>query len=226
MEELSGQAFAFYRERVVENPDILVYFEEGTPVGELEHARIGSRPARRSAARGLTDLRAIPWVFGWMQSRHVLPAFFGVGHALERFIGEDGQRERLLQTMTVRFPFFSDLVSNIEIGMAKADLTIARNYAALVSDEGVRERVFGMIVEEFNRTRRMILRLTGRQELLDGNPMLRRSIRLRNPYVDPMSLIQVALLSRKQEAAEDNEDLNYALAATINGIAAGLRNTG
>jgi phosphoenolpyruvate carboxylase len=226
MEELSQHAFAFYRERVMENPDILTYFEEATPVQELEHARIGSRPARRSAARGLSDLRAIPWVFGWMQSRHVLPAFFGVGHALERFIGEDADRERLLQTMTRKFPFFSDLVGNIEIGMAKADLTIARHYAALVSDEGVRERVFGMIVEEFNRTRRMILRLTGRRELLDGNPMLRRSIRLRNPYVDPMSLIQVALLARKQEAYEDNEDLNYALAATINGIAAGLRNTG
>ncbi|HEX8136977.1 MAG TPA: phosphoenolpyruvate carboxylase [Pyrinomonadaceae bacterium] len=226
MEELSAQAFAFYRERVVENPDILVYFEEGTPVAELEHARIGSRPARRSSARGLADLRAIPWVFGWMQSRHVLPAFFGVGYALERFVGEDADRERLLQEMTASFPFFSDMVSNIEIGMAKADLTIARHYAALVSDAGVRERVFSMIVEEFNRTRRMILRLTGRRELLDGNPMLRRSIRLRNPYVDPMSLIQVALLARKQEDGQDNEDLNYALAATINGIAAGLRNTG
>ena len=226
MEELSEHAFTFYRERIAESPDVLTYFEEATPVKELEHARIGSRPARRSEARGLTDLRAIPWVFGWMQSRHVLPAWFGVGYALERFIGEDAERERMLQTMTRQFPFFSDLVGNIEIGMAKADLTIARHYAALVADEGVRERVFRMIVEEFNRTRRRLLRLTGQPELLGNNPVLARSIRLRNPYVDPMSLIQVALLNRKQEAAEDNEDLNYALAATINGIAAGLRNTG
>ncbi|HEX8144410.1 MAG TPA: phosphoenolpyruvate carboxylase [Pyrinomonadaceae bacterium] len=226
LEELSQHAFTFYRERIVENPEVLTYFEEATPVRELEHARIGSRPARRSAAQGLTDLRAIPWVFGWMQSRHVLPAWFGVGYALERFIGEDPERERLLQTMTKQFPFFSDLVGNIEIGMAKADLTIARHYAALVTDEGVRERVFRMIVEEFERTRLRLLRLTGQPDLLGGNPVLARSIRLRNPYVDPMSLIQVALLSRKQETAEENEDLNYALAATINGIAAGLRNTG
>jgi phosphoenolpyruvate carboxylase len=226
MDEMSQTAFAFYRERIVENPDILTYFEEATPVQELEHARIGSRPARRSQAQGLTDLRAIPWVFGWMQSRHVLPAWFGVGYALESFIGVDEQRVPLLQTMAERFPFFSDLIGNIEIGMAKGDLMIAERYAALVSDAGVRARIFQMIVEEFERTRRMILRLTGQPELLSGNPVLARSIRLRNPYVDPMSLIQVELFRRKQATAEEIEDLNYALATTINGIAAGLRNTG
>ena len=225
MEEMSEQAFAFYRERIVENPDVLTYFEEATPVRELEHARIGSRPARRAEARGLRDLRAIPWVFGWMQSRHVLPGWFGVGYALEQFAGTDAERERLLQTMIRTFPFFSDLIGNVEIGMAKADLTIAHRYAALVTDVGVRERVFGMLAEEFERTRRMILRLTEQKELLSGNPILARSIRLRNPYVDPLSLIQFALLRRKQ-AGEESEDLNYALAATINGISAGLRNTG
>src|SRR5256886_526039 len=225
MEEMSENAFAFYREHIVENPDVLTYFEEATPVQELEHARIGSRPARRSETRSLQDLRAIPWVFGWMQSRHVLPGWFGVGYALEQFAGTDPERERLLQTMVKRFAFFSDLIGNVEIGMAKADLTIAHRYAALVKDEGLRERVFGMIVEEFERTRRMILRVTGQKELLSGNPVLARSIRLRNPYVDPLSLIQFALLRRKQ-AGEESEDLNYALAATINGIAAGLRNTG
>ncbi|MGI9066442.1 MAG: phosphoenolpyruvate carboxylase [Pyrinomonadaceae bacterium] len=225
MEEMSENAFAFYREHIVENPDVLTYFEEATPVEELEHARIGSRPARRSETRGLRDLRAIPWVFGWMQSRHVLPGWFGVGYALEKFAGTDPGRERLLQMMTKKFAFFSDMIGNVEIGMAKADLRIAHRYAALVADEGVRERVFGMIVEEFERTRRMILRVTKQKELLAGNPVLARSIRLRNPYVDPLSLIQVALLQRKQ-ASEESEDLNYALAATINGIAAGLRNTG
>lgn len=225
MEEMSESAFAFYREHIVNNPDVLTYFEEATPVEELEHARIGSRPARRSKTRGLADLRAIPWVFGWMQSRHVLPGWFGVGYALEQFAVGDAERERLLQTMAKKFAFFSDLIGNVEIGMAKADLTIAHRYAALVNDKGVRERVFGMMVEEFERTRRMILRLTGQKELLSGNPVLARSIRLRNPYVDPLSLIQFALLRRKQ-AGEESEDLNYALAATINGIAAGLRNTG
>jgi phosphoenolpyruvate carboxylase len=225
IEEMSDQAFAFYREHIVDNPDVLTYFEEATPVRELEHARIGSRPARRSETRGLRDLRAIPWVFGWMQSRHVLPGWFGVGYALEQFIGTDTEREQLLQTMANEFPFFADFLGNVEIGMAKADLTIAHRYAALVTDEGVRERVFGMIVEEFERTRRTILRVTRQKELLSSNPVLARSIRLRNPYVDPLSLIQCALLQRKQDG-EESEDLNYALAATINGIAAGLRNTG
>jgi phosphoenolpyruvate carboxylase len=225
MEEMSHEAFVFYRERIAENPEVLTYFEEATPVEELEHARIGSRPARRSPARGLKDLRAIPWVFGWMQSRHVLPGWFGVGYALERFVGTDGERELLLKGMIERFPFFSDLIGNVEIGMAKADLAIARRYASLVNDEELRERVFGMIVEEFERTHRIILRLTGQKELLSGNPVLARSIRLRNPYVDPLSLIQYSLLRRKR-AGEVSEDLNYALAATINGIAAGLRNTG
>jgi phosphoenolpyruvate carboxylase len=225
LEEMSQSAFVFYRECIAEDSEVLTYFEEATPVQELEHARIGSRPARRSEAIGLGDLRAIPWVFGWMQSRHVLPGWFGVGHALERFVGTKTERLRLLQTMTTRFAFFSDLIGNVEIGMAKADLTIARRYAALVKDEDIRERVFGMIEEEFDRTRRMILKLTGQPELLSGNPVLARSIRLRNPYVDPLSLIQCALLRRKR-SGEDSEDLNYALAATINGIAAGLRNTG
>ena len=225
VEEMSESAFNFYRERIADSADVLTYFEEATPVQELEHARLGSRPARRGEARGLSDLRAIPWVFGWMQSRHVLPGWFGVGYALERFIGGDAEKERLVRTMTEKFAFFSDLIANVEIGMAKADLTIARHYADLVQDSGIRERVFNLIKEEFARTRRMILRLTGQKELLSRNPVLARSIRLRNPYVDPMSIIQVALLRRKRHG-EESEELNYALAATINGIAAGLRNTG
>jgi phosphoenolpyruvate carboxylase len=225
LEEMSESAFTFYRERIAENSDVLTYFEEATPVEELEHARLGSRPARRSEARGLSDLRAIPWVFGWMQSRHVLPGWFGIGHALEGFVKASVEREQLLKRMLREFAFFSDLIGNVEIGMAKADLMIARRYAALCGDDGLRERVFQMIGEEFERTRRMILRLTEQQKLLDTNQVLARSIRLRNPYVDPMSLIQVMLLNRKKDG-EENESLNYALAATINGIAAGLRNTG
>jgi phosphoenolpyruvate carboxylase len=224
METMSAAAFAFYRRHVADDPEVLAYFQQATPVGELEHARIGSRPARRGETRGLDDLRAIPWVFGWMQSRHVLPAWFGVGHALERFAeGEGG--EALLREMMEEFPLFQDLVRNVGMGMAKADLSIARRYAELVEDEGVRERVFGRVVEEFGRTRRMVLRVTGQEHLLDENPVLARSIRLRNPYVDPLSLVQVNLLRRKR-AGEESEELNYAIAATINGISAGLRNTG
>jgi phosphoenolpyruvate carboxylase len=129
--------------------------------------------------------------------------------------------------MVQEFPLFDDLIHNVEMGLAKADLSIARLYAGLVADEALRERVFGMIVDEFERTRRGVLRLTGQTRLLERNPVLARSIRLRNPYVDPLSLIQVALLRRKREnKGPEDVNLNYALAATINGIAAGLRNSG
>ncbi|MBA3438574.1 MAG: phosphoenolpyruvate carboxylase, partial [Pyrinomonadaceae bacterium] len=225
MDAMSTDAFAFYRENIWENPDILPYFEEATPVSELEHAKIGSRPTRRSQRRGLDDLRAIPWVFGWMQSRHVVPGWFGVGHAIERFINQNARGEELLQTMLSRFAIFSDLIRNVEVALAKADFSIARRYAELVRDQNLRERVFAMIEDEFERTRRMVLSVTNQSRLLENNVVLARSIRLRNPYVDPMSLVQVDLLRRKR-SGEESEDLNYALAATINGISAGLRNTG
>jgi phosphoenolpyruvate carboxylase len=220
LEQMSHDAFEFYREKIAENEAVLTYFEEATPVKELEHMRIGSRPTRRGAQRGLNDLRAIPWVFGWMQSRHVVPAWFGVGFALKRF-----SDAKLLEKLMDQFPFFSEMIANVELGLAKADLSIARSYAGLVSDATLREQVFSMLFEEFERTKGMVLRLTGQTTLLENNPVLARSIRLRNPYVDPLSLIQVELLRRKR-SGEDNENLNYALAATINGIAAGLRNTG
>jgi len=226
METLSADAFDFYRARIVENTDIVSYFDEATPVLEFQLAKIGSRPARRSEkTNGLADLRAIPWVFGWMQSRHVLPGWFGVGHALERFIEASASHERLLQTMMKEFPLFNDLIGNVEVGLAKADFSIARRYAGLVSDEALRERVFTMIVEEFERTKRTVLLVSGQTRLLEKNVVLARSIRLRNPYVDPLSLIQVDLLRRKR-AGEESAELDYALAATINGISAGLRNTG
>lgn len=225
LEEMSQSAFEFYREQIAENEDVLAYFEEATPVAELEHARIGSRPARRSGRRGLDELRAIPWVFGWMQSRHVLPAWFGVGHALETFNQKEKSNRDLVVGLWRRFPLFRELIDNVELGLAKADLSIARLYAGLVSDSELRERVLHVLEEEFDRTRRVVLKLTGQKTLLENNPVLARSIRLRNPYVDPLSLIQVELLRRKR-AGEESADLNYALGATINGIAAGLRNTG
>lgn len=224
MEQMSGDAYSFYRAHVAENPDVMLYFEQATPVKELEHARIGSRPPRRSQAPELANLRAIPWVFGWMQSRHVLPAWFGVGYALERF-AKQAAGEKLLREMLRHFPLFEDLLLNVELGMAKADFSIAKLYAELVGDEALRKRVFRILDKEFQRTRRMLLEVTGQAHLLERNPMLVRSIRLRNPYIDPMSLIQVELLRRKR-SGPDSEDLNYALAATINGIAAGLWNTG
>jgi phosphoenolpyruvate carboxylase len=226
MEEMSECAYQFYRHNIAENADVMEYFEQATPVNQLEFARIGSRPARRSQkSRRLEDLRAIPWGFGWMQSRHALPAWFGIGHALENFMSQKASHVQLLKGMMVEFDLFSDLIRNVELAMAKADLTIARLYASLVPDMALRDRVWKMVTEEFERTRQVILSITGQKELLENNPVLLRSIRLRNPYVDPMSLVQVDLLRRKR-AGEDTEALNYALGATINGIAAGLHNTG
>jgi phosphoenolpyruvate carboxylase len=220
MDTMSELAFGYYLKCIRTNPDVLPYFEQATPMKEFDLAKIGSRPARRSDIPTLDTLRAIPWVFGWMQSRHGLPGWFGVGFALEQF-----SNWSLLQDMFRSFPVFEDLIRNVELGMAKCDLVIARLYAELVSDAGLRDRMFASISEEFQRTREAILRITKQRELLEDNPVLSRSIRLRNPYVDPMSLIQVDLLRRKRDG-EDSADLNNALAATINGISAGLRNTG
>jgi phosphoenolpyruvate carboxylase len=220
MDQLSHNSHTCYVQHVRDNPDTIPYFETATPALEFDIAKIGSRPAKRRPTRKLEDLRAIPWVFGWMQSRHGLPGWFGVGHALDRFPDQG-----MLRAMLARFPLFADLVRNVEMGLAKCDLSIARLYANLVDDAALRERMFGLITEEFERTRNAILRITDQTELLETNPVLRRSIQLRNPYVDPMSLIQVELLRRKR-AGEDTPELNDALAATIHGISAGLRNTG
>ncbi|HEY1994966.1 MAG TPA: phosphoenolpyruvate carboxylase [Edaphobacter sp.] len=230
LDRLSTTSYAFYRKHIVDNPDTFTYFEQATPVAELEHARLGSRPAKRSGKKSMADLRAIPWVFGWMQSRQLVPAYFGVGHALDEFIQSTPDGLQQLQTMAREFPLFLDIIRNVEMALAKADFGIARLYASLVEDEALRNRVFTTLETEFNLTHRMILEITKQKSLLETNPVLNRSIRLRNPYVDPMSLIQVELIRRKRAAAANGEpdspELNRAISATINGISAGLRNTG
>ena len=231
LDQLSATSYAFYRQHIVDNPDTFTYFEQSTPVAELEHARLGSRPAKRSGRKSMADLRAIPWVFGWMQSRQLVPAFFGVGHALNAFIQSTPDGLAQLQTMARDFPLFLDIIRNVEMALAKADFGIARLYASLVEDEALRDRVFTTLEAEFDLTTRMVLAITKQKALLQTNPVLERSIRLRNPYVDPMSLIQVELIRRKRALppgadSEEVEELNRAISATINGISAGLRNTG
>jgi phosphoenolpyruvate carboxylase len=223
-DQMSATAFEFYRWNIIDDPEVLHYFEVGTPVSELEHAKIGSRPSRRGGRISFESLRAIPWVFGWTQSRQLIPAWFGVGHAIEEYAKQPGGMERL-RAMMAEFPLFIDLIRNVEMALAKADLGIAALYASLVQDAGLRERVFGKVKAEFERTLKAVLAVTGQRELLEKNQVLARSIRLRNPYVDPMSLIQVDLLRRKR-AGEDTPEVNRAIAGTINGISAGLRNTG
>jgi phosphoenolpyruvate carboxylase len=239
LDRLAVTSYAFYREHIIDNPETLLYFEQATPVAELEHARIGSRPAKRSDAsatgkpeqRSIEDLRAIPWVFGWMQSRHLVPAWFGVGFALEQFIEADPEPAARAASLTHlraiarSFPLLIDTLRNVEMALAKADFGIARIYAELVEDEAVRQRVFSMLEAEFNRTRRMVLLVLEQETLLQANAVLEQSIRLRNPYVDPLSLLQVELIRRKRNG-ESFSELDRAISATINGISAGLRNTG
>ncbi len=225
MDAMSAEAFAFYRRSIAEDPEVLRYFEEATPVNELEHAHIGSRPSRRAGSRKVEDLRAIPWVFGWMQSRHAVPAWFGVGYAVESFMNRGTAEVELLQGMLKQFPLFADMLSNVELAMAKADMSIAELYSGLVGDEQIRTRVYGMLLSEFERTKRVIFSLKGTSTLLQRSPVLARSIQLRNPYVDPLSLIQVELLRRKRAGGVDDR-IDRAIASTMNGIAAGLHNTG
>jgi phosphoenolpyruvate carboxylase len=228
-DDLSGLAFGFYREHILDDPGVIAYFEQSTPVGELENARIGSRPARRNDSPKLWDLRAIPWVFGWTQSRLLVPAWFGVGFAIEKFLARPGASSgsnlALLQTMAKEFPLFIDLVRNVEMALGKVDLGTARLYSSLVKDEMLRERIYDMFEAEFHRSVRAVLAVTRQTDLLQTNQVLARSIKLRNPYVDPMHLIQVDMLRRKR-SGEDAPEVNRVIAATINGISAGLRNTG
>jgi phosphoenolpyruvate carboxylase len=224
LSELSEVAYGFYRKHILDDPGVVTYFEQSTPVGELENAKIGSRPSRRNASIRLADLRAIPWVFGWTQSRLLVPAWFGVGFALQQFLEKPGSLE-LLQTMAHEFPLFIDLLRNVELALGKVDLATARLYSELVGDKQLRERVYDMCDAEFHRTVRAVLAVTQQSELLQSNEVLAHSIKLRNPYVDPMHLIQVDMLRRKR-AGEDTPHVNRAIAATISGISAGLRNTG
>jgi len=224
LDTLSSLAHGYYREHILEDPGVITYFEQSTPVGELENAKIGSRPARRNDSPRLSDLRAIPWVFGWTQSRLLVPAWFGVGYAFDQFLAEPGALP-LLHTMAKEFPLFIDLLRNVEMALGKADLGTARLYSTLVRDEKLRERIFDMFEAEFHRSVRGLLAVLRQTELLQTNQVLAHSIKLRNPYVDPMHLIQVDMLRRKR-AGEDTPDVNRVIAATINGISAGLRNTG
>ncbi|MGH9935396.1 MAG: phosphoenolpyruvate carboxylase, partial [Blastocatellia bacterium] len=234
MEEISAGAFTAYRRLVRETPGFYDYFIQATPVEELQHLRIGSRPAKRkSGSKSPDDLRAIPWVFGWTQSRHLLPGWLAVGTALENFIkARPRENLRLLGEMYREWPFFHSTISNIEMTLAKADFQIARQYASRTLDRRLGRRIFRMLEEEYKRACRVTLQITGERRLLDQAPVLQRSIAVRNPYVDPLSYLQVELLARRRSAGKSEldagarEKLLYAILLTINGIAAGMRNTG
>ena len=219
---IAGEARNAYRGFVHENPDFTEYFRNATPIDVIERLRIGSRPSRRGGTGGVENLRAIPWVFAWSQNRAALTGWFGVGSGLAHGIETFG-REAMVE-MTRDRPFFAQLVDDVEMVLAKADLGIFERYSRLAG--ALHEPFYANITAEFERTRTAILDLKGEDELLAHDLRLRQSIRLRNPYVDPISLIQVDLLGRWRAGDRSDDSLLHGLIATVNGIAAGIQNTG
>jgi len=226
--EISEISYKLYRE-LVDNPDFLTYFYQATPIEELEYLNIGSRPTYRKGKGGVEDMRAIPWVFSWNQSRHIIPGWYPFGSSLKAFIGSDTKRERLLQDMYEQWPFFNNLIDNIQMVIAKSDMTIAKLYASLVEDKKIRNKIYDKIHKEFNLTVKMLLKITGQKKILDNSPFLQRSIAMRKPSIDPVNYIQVILLKRLRHGKTDGnerEKLIATLMMSINCIATGLRNTG
>ncbi len=224
---LARLSFEFYQQLVYQTPEFAEYFWQATPIDLVEHLRFASRPSRRQQTSDIRQLRAIPWVFAWTQSRHLLSAWYGVGHALEQFAGHEPKGLESLRSMYSNWAFFRTLLDTAEVSLAKADLGIARRYAGLVKSEHAREKIFGLIETEHARSVKMILSVTQRRELLENQPTLAHSIHRRNPYVDPLSLLQIRFLS-VWRAGEKNrtEELRRLLALTVSGIASGMKSTG
>ena len=223
MEELSARAFAAYRGLVYETPGFTDYFWQSTVISEIANLNIGSRPASRKKTTSIEDLRAIPWVFSWAQCRVMLPGWYGFGSAVRAFVAShEGGVERLRE-MYQRWPFFKTLLSNMDMLLSKSDLAIGARYAALVKDEALRHTVFSRIAQEHSATIQALL--SGQHELLDGNPVLMRAIRSRFPYIDPLNHVQLELLHRYRDGVSDSP-VTGSIHLSINGVAAGLRNSG
>ncbi|HLL12801.1 MAG TPA: phosphoenolpyruvate carboxylase [Rubrivivax sp.] len=229
--QISQASFDAYRKLVYETPGFTDYFFAATPIREIAELNIGSRPASRKASRAIEDLRAIPWSFSWGQCRMALPGWCGFGSAIEAFIGNDDRDTRieLLQRMHKQWPFFRTLLSNLDMVLAKSDLRIAARYVELVEDKAVARRIFTLLKAEWQRANTALSLITGQQERLQSNAALARSIEHRFPYLDPLNHLQVELMRRyrgRRESAEGLERVRRGIHLSINGIAAGLRNTG
>ncbi len=225
--EMAASSRAFYRQLVYETPEFLQYFWQATPIDLIELLRLGSRPSRRFSSDDLKDLRAIPWVFAWTQSRHFLPSWYGLGHALEKFVADhppDGAA--LLRQLHQSWPFFQVVIDNAEMSLAKTDLFIAGRYAELVRPAGLREKIFSRMEEEYHRTVRWVLAACGGAQLLDRQPVLAESIRLRNPYVDPLNFLQIRFLAEWRRKSRASDELLHLLQLTVGGIAFGMKSTG
>ena len=226
MEDLSTRAHRAYRRLVYETDGFEKFFWESTVINEIATLNIGSRPASRRKTRKIEDLRAIPWVFSWAQCRLMLPGWYGFGSAVAWWLDEHGKDGLdTLRDLNRNWPFFRTLLSNMDMVLAKSDIAIARRYADLVSDKSLRDKVFGDIEAEWKRSIDAVLNITGNERLLQNNPLLARSISNRFPYLDPLNHIQVELM-RAFRREERNPKILRGIQLSINGIAAGLRNSG
>jgi phosphoenolpyruvate carboxylase len=230
MDELAEHSLAAYR-RLVGQTGFVEYFRRATPINEIEQLKIGSRPSRRRGGASLSDLRAIPWVFSWTQSRCLVPAWYGLGTAVEELLRDaPEQRERLMR-MYRDWPFFQATIDNAALALAKTDLAIARRYARLAGDEPALGQISQLIADEYGRSRDAVLRITGNDHLLDDIPWLKSSIATRNPFIDPLNLIQIELVERLRSANDETdsglvEEWGHLARLAIQGIAAGMRTTG
>jgi phosphoenolpyruvate carboxylase len=232
METLASDALSAYRNLVYETPGFKRYFQESTPIREIAGLNIGSRPPSRKQSDEIEDLRAIPWVFSWGVNRAMIPGWYGFGTAVEKFVERSEEREsqsarglEFLQEMHRNWPFMQTLLSNMDMVLAKTDMGIASRYAELVTDTRLRNDVFGRIQAEWDRSVKWLFAVTGHTELLQDNPTLARSIRNRTPYIDPLNHLQVELL-RRYRSGDTADTVKRAIQLTINGVAAGLRNSG
>jgi phosphoenolpyruvate carboxylase len=225
LDELSAIALSAYRALVYDTPQFVDYFRGATPIAEIADLNIGSPPASRTASTRIEDLRAIPWVFSWGQCRLMLPGWYGFGSAVDRWLAQRADGLPLLREMHDKWPFFRSVLSNMAMVLAKTDLAVASRYAELVPDVAVREAIFARIAAEHDRTVRAFSAITWRTQLLEDNPTLARSIRNRFPYLDPLNHLQVELL-RRYRSGQTDERTKRAIHLTINGLAAGLRNSG
>ena len=225
LDMMAERSAVAYRDLVYGDPRFVDFFQAATPIDAISRLQLGSRPARRTASRRIEDLRAIPWVFSWTQTRILLPGWYGLGQALAAGLERYGLD--LLREMDRDWPFFAALLGNAELALAKADPAIADRYVELV-EPAIRDHFWPLVREEYDRTRSLLLQVTGQDRLLDREPVLQRSIARRNPYVDPLSFIQIDLLARlrRTETDEPPDTLLRAILLTINGIAGGLKNTG